>query len=71
MCGVMFSHSLHLTHHSNQIRKSFFHTAETGYAQPEEENDDSEAEHEAGYVNGAFTAEDAPAETVDYSHHSE
>ena len=53
----------------NQICKGFFHLPETGYAQPEEEGNDGEAEQEAGQVNGAIAAEDAPAETVDHPHH--
>lgn len=53
----------------NNICESFFHSAETGYTQPEEECNDREAEQESGDVNGAFSTQNAPAETVDYAHH--
>ena len=58
-----------LTPYLNKICKGFFRLAEAGYAQPEEEGNDGETEHEAVYVNGAIAAEDAPAETVDHPHH--
>ena len=64
--SILLSLIFHLLY---QICKSFFHPAETGDAQPEEESDDSKAEHEAGQINRTVAAEDAPAEAVDDPHH--
>ena len=52
--------TIHFLLSLNQICKGFFHFTETGYAQIEEEGNDSKAEQEARQLNGAVAAEDKP-----------
>jgi len=53
----------------DQIGKGFFRFPEAGDAQVEGEGDDDQTEKEAGKVKGAVSAQEAPAEAVDYPHH--
>src|SRR6516162_2977661 len=54
---------------SEEIGKAFFHLPELAAAQPQEKPGDGKAEAEAGQIELAFTAEQAPAKSVDHSDH--
>ena len=62
-------HGLDEQRRSDQIGKALFHLPELADAQPQEKAGDTEAEPEAGQIELAFTAEQAPAKSVDDADH--
>ena len=62
-------HGLADDRRSDQIGKALFHFPELADAQPQEKAGDAEAEPEAGPIELAFAAEQAPAKPVDDADH--